>query len=1108
MTYNLYTSNHLSTFTPVLSKIVLSQSIFSSCLVICQNKQLANILKRELADVDGISGNIDFIDQNKARQIITSLYLRTQAKFKNDSVPDLIIFKLLILKFLKEELFEDSLLENYFKDITDNQILSMKRLSLASEVSRLFDSYNKTNQKMIHFWNNKELISKKNSNDYKHECWQQKLMFKIFNNNNLIPYSTIFKEIIQSQEQPVERKTICIIGSAFLLENNLDFLHFISRHHDIHHFSWTPCQTYFGDINKKQNHQYGLDNKINFLLNNFGKLGRDLQNKLLDLENIDETEFFHANNKNSLLSKIQDQILEGINSYNICKEIDNKDINIEIINAPSKQREVEILYDNILDILNNSTDISPQDILILANDMNEYESLIRTVFLRKINSTKGENLLKLPLTFLDLVAMNHSSMIKGIVNILDIMQSNFSVVSILTLFQNPCFISKFRLINKDIDLFAKMIKDLNITSFFSENAKVTATNDDSQKHWHIIFKRILLGFIMNDEQEVGDTLPYNGIPLSSSETIFKLIEICSSLLKDLKYFMLLEVDIKTWSLHFRKIILKYLSPRHEFVERDEKFREKILSILEYFSENISKVSGLENLKIDFQSFYHILTEKISTLTTSVHVNRKNGISFGSIRNNRLLPAKVVCFLGMNESVFPSHASSFNFDLRKLDPNILDAEITDVDKYCFLEIITTTKEKLLLSYVGRDEITNTDINPSIVVEELIEYIDSHFKVRGGSDIKELLIKKHPLDGFDGRYFDKTNSLFSYNSLNFRTWNLNYEKHSSPLFSKELNLAKSFIDDNFIHVSILELKQFLKNPVKFFIQNKLNIYLDVKEPPFTNSEQFFSLSFLKQYQFFKYILNNIVSMNKKTLFQEVDRFIRYLIKDGSLVEGVIADYQKKYFLQEVDTLKDTFLGFSLSGRKQCFLAPQAPTKASFFSCYSNTENIKKSSLLLGIKEGISCEISGETEPYYSDCFVDFVLKDIKPKHFVSNMVDYLVLSAKGLISDKEVKSLVYIVNKKKVRKKTFNLSQEESLQKLTFIITQMVKGLKEIYSADIDYCHTVMKTKNPDAIPSKLFEGIEKKARYCPYTKEFLKVTHYLNQDIIADFARNVYNGLII
>jgi len=1101
MTYNLYTSNQFSAFIPILSKVTLSQSLFSSCLVICQNKLLADRLKRELADVDGISGNIDFVDQNKARQIITSLYLQAHVKFEDYSVPDIITFQLLILKILKEGTLKDSLLENYFKDITDNKILSMKQLSLASEVSRLFDSYNKTNQKVIHLWNNKELISKKNSNDYKHECWQQKLMFKIFNDNNLMSYSTVFKEIIQSKEQPVERKTICIIGSAFLLENNLDFLHFISLHHDIHHFSWTPCQTYFGDIDKRYNHQCEVDNKTNFLLNNFGKLGRDLQNKLLDLENINETELFHANNKNSLLSRIQNQILEGAKPSS-CKEmIDNEDINIEIINAPSKQREVEILYDNILDVLNNSKDIYPHDILILANDINEYESLIRTIFSRKINSTSGEIVLKLPLTFLDLMAIKHSSMIKGIVNILDVIQSNFSVVSILTLFQNPCFLSKFRLINKEIDLFSKMIKDLNITSFFSES-------DDSQKHWHIIFKRILLGFLMNNEQEVEETLPYNGVSLSSSEIIFKLIDICSSLLKDLKYLMLLEVDIKTWSLYFRKMILKYLSPRDAFVEKDEKFREKVLSMLEYFSENLSKVSGLENFKMDFHSFYNILIEKISSLTTTVHVNRKNGMSFGSIRNNRLLPAKVVCLLGMNESVFPSHSSSFNFDLRKLDSNILDAEIIDVDKYCFLEIITTTKEKLILSYIGRDETISADINPSIVVEELIEYIDSYFKVRDRNNIKELLIKKHPLDGFDGRYFDKTSSFFSYNSLNFRTWNLNYEKHFSTLFSKESNLEKNIVDNNFIHISILELKQFLKNPVRFFIQNKLNIYLDTKEIPFTNSEQFFSLSFLKKYQFFKYILNNIVFMNKNNLVQEVDRFIRYLIKDGSLVAGVIADYQKKYLLQEVEALKDTFLELSLSGRKQCFLTSKSSIKASFFSCYTNTENIRKPSLLLDIKEGISCEIFGETNPYYSDCLVDFVLKDIKPKHFVSNMVDYLVLRAKGLISDKEVKSFVYVVNKHKVRKRIFNLSQEESIKRLTFIITQMVKGLKKIYSADIDYCHKVMKTKEKDAISSKIFKEMDNKAKYCPYTKEFLKVTNHLNQDSIADFARNVYSGLIL
>jgi len=1109
MAYHLYTSNQLSTFIPILSEITLSQSLLSSCLVICQNKQLTNRLKKELADIGGIYGNIDFIDQNTARQKIMSLYPQAQSKYKNYFVPDVITFKLLILKILKEQDFGDSLLENYFKTSTDNEIVSIKQLSLASEVSRLFDSYNKTNPKMIYSWNRKKLISDQHDYDFQHERWQQKLMSQIFNNNNLISYNDIFQEIIKSKESPLEKKTICIIGSAFLLENNLDFLHYISSHHDIHHFCWTPCQTYFGDLSHNNNHQCLADNKTNLLLSHLGKLGRDLQNKLLDLEGIIDNSLFTFNNGSTLLSRIQQQILSGDTPSLSHTEILKKDINIEVVNAPSKLREVEILYDNILDILNNSSNILPLDILILAKDINEYESLIKTVFSRKINSYQGEASLKIPFTFLDIMAANHSSMIKGVLNVLDVINSNFSAGSILKLFQHPCFMAKFDLRNTDIDFFEKIIKKLNITSFFKEGFSTHSENHDVGDHWHKVFKRILSGFVMNDEREIERTLPFTEIRLSEYELIFKLIDISSHLLKDLKYLGALKADIKTWATHFRTIITQYLSFRDEFLERDEKFRKKIFNILEHLSDLTSQIPTLHQVDIDFPVFCNILTEKISTLTTSVHVNNHNGVSFGSIRNNRLLSAKVVCLLGMNESVFPSKTSSFNFDLRRLDPNMLDAEVTDVDKYCFLEILMTTKEKLVLSYIGKDDSTNTEMNPSILVEELIGYIENNFIVKDfNNDIKDLLIIKHPLDGFSSKYFDNTSSFFSYNSLNFRTCYLDYEKQISSLLPEVLNVNNNAIDEDLISVSIADIKQFLKNPAKFFIKNRLKIYLDEKEVPLTNAEQFFSFSSIRQYQFFKYILNNLHSMNKEELSQQVAKFIRYQTLDGSITGGVIASHQEESLLKEVAVLTDSFSSISLYGKKRCFLMPQVSLKSSFITYSQNTENLKYSSLMLDLEEGRCAEISGETGSYYSDCFINFALKEIKPKHFVDSMVDYLILRSLDIIPDTEVKSIVYGIKKQKIKENIFHLSQNESLRKLSAIVSKMMQDLNTSYFADIDCCHTVMKTRKTDTIQSKLFAVMENKALYCPYTNEFLKVTNYLDQDGIADFAKNVYKGLII
>ena len=121
---------------------------------------------------------------------------------------------------------------------------------------------------------------------------------------------------------------------------------------------------------------------------------------------------------------------------------------------------------------------------------------------------------------------------------------------------------------------------------------------------------------------------------------------------------------------------------------------------------------------------------------SLYLNNRSGkfisgqITFCSMIPMRSIPYKIVGILGLNQGVFPRKNTDTDINLILSEKKYGDRNIKDTDKYLFLESLISAKEKLYLSYIGQSIKDNTDIPPSPVIDELLDYIEA------GSGIEEI------------------------------------------------------------------------------------------------------------------------------------------------------------------------------------------------------------------------------------------------------------------------------------------------------------------------------------------------------------------------------------
>lgn len=142
-----------------------------------------------------------------------------------------------------------------------------------------------------------------------------------------------------------------------------------------------------------------------------------------------------------------------------------------------------------------------------------------------------------------------------------------------------------------------------------------------------------------------------------------------------------------------------------------------------------------------------------------------GITFCGMVPQRAIPFDVVCVLGLNDGEFPRSHSDGGLDLMARVRRLGDRDVRSDDRYLFLETLMSARKRLHLSWLGQDVRDGSARNPAPPLAELITALDhaagtQHLPLEHAQADRPWWIW-HPLQPFDGRYFDGSDpALFSY------------------------------------------------------------------------------------------------------------------------------------------------------------------------------------------------------------------------------------------------------------------------------------------------------------------------------------------------------------
>lgn len=234
-----------------------------------------------------------------------------------------------------------------------------------------------------------------------------------------------FISALEAAEQPPAGlpSRVFICGISALPPVYLQALQALGKHVDVYVLFTNPCRYYWGDIKdpaflakllsrQRRHHREttrelplfrdtqqapGLFNDAgeqdvgNPLLASWGKLGRDYIYLLAGLERYEELDAFVDIAPDNLLHNLQADILELRNAAVAGRSAeefansrskrllaaDDRSLTIHVCHSP--QREVEVLHDRLLAMLEENPELTPRDIIVMVADIDSYSPYIQAV---------------------------------------------------------------------------------------------------------------------------------------------------------------------------------------------------------------------------------------------------------------------------------------------------------------------------------------------------------------------------------------------------------------------------------------------------------------------------------------------------------------------------------------------------------------------------------------------------------------------------------------------------------------------------------------------------------------------------------------------------------
>lgn len=810
MPINFYAASRIDTLFDKLYERThqIDKSVFETLDIVTQTKGIEQWITFQYADRKGVAANIKFLKPN---DIIFKVYaaldgpsqVTFEAHYLTWLIYEILSEKQFLLRFPQQAQY---LLDDGSADY------EMKRYKFAGQLADLFDQYQIYRQDILEEWIHIPLPL--------HRDWQGYIWKAIAEKTAVInanPYTdhwsdknelaAVITEGLKHPEKVAQLKAVVkdihIFGLSVFTDYHLQLFYKIAEHIDVNFYILNPASEVFWDdtLHSKVLAKLRLSNdgelpelaeQGNDLLLGWGSLLKSMlklffkNDQIINAYEILDEQITYPN---TLLGTIQSEIASNLNleqraTIDIALLTDGS---IVIQNNYAPLREVESLYQYLLHLVEKGELTDTRKVLVMLTDVDLYAPYIHAVFDHKKFSFRYKIADEKPTASFDLLS--------ALSYLLHLNYSKITANDVVELLSYAAIRQLFQI--EDIELVKSLLLAANIRYGLTNQ-----TDDDTYLvSWKYGLQRMVYGICMSGEPIITvddkELIPIDVIEGNQTTILLNVVGLVDFIFDYLKH------------THEKRTILSWL----------DLFEEKILSAVSVMYADDNEQYILLTQQIDFYRKAAIVSQVkvtydvfVADFEHNLNVNENNGskylsggITFCSLIPMRSIPFDTIAVLGLNQNVFPRKEDRLSYDMMLLAPRPGDRNVRASDKYLMLDMLFAAQKSLYLSYVGSSINDNSLMPPSVIIDELLFYIQQ----KTTEDVGKVLVTRQPLHRFSTLY-NKADQRLYY-----------YDDQSNPISIPEKIHTEAEIVTVPDTISLDALSRKMLSPTKNYIQQAYQI-----------------------------------------------------------------------------------------------------------------------------------------------------------------------------------------------------------------------------------------------------------------------------------------------
>ncbi|MBC3766172.1 exodeoxyribonuclease V subunit gamma [Neptunicella marina] len=827
----VYPSNKLELHVDVLLALAknVRQSPLAPVTILVENKAMQHWLQMEMAKRAGIAMQFEFK--------MPSAFIWQIARKLMPDVPTESTFGREVLRWRIDELFQDEafLQQPLFAEAGLQTLwqkggsqAEMLRFQMASDLADLFEQYLMFRPLELTEWSQQSPSS-----------WQALVWKTLVEQDSQTPLKVqqTLLEILQNSDLP---DNLIMFGINHMPPQTLGLFKQLAERINIHLFHLNPCFEYWGDVVtdkirvRRQLVAEQQGEASNPLLANLGQQGKDFFNRLLEGGHNEISiadDHIQPGDAPNVLKQIQQDILELRDARkNAQIQLDQS---IHLVSCHSALREVQVLHDWLLHQFNQDASLQPRDVLILCPGVEDYAPYVLSVFRHPYLPDTSDSP-RLPCSVADRAPLDAEPLVAAFMDLLSLPDSRFAVSKIISYLKLPAIAQRFAIDEKEVDTLCNWLVEAcvhwgldqqQVQRFLPEQDG--GNNIDERFTWHWGLQRLLTGFMRADHEHLVTTangkmhvLPIvegsNGVLLGRLMQLLENLSLYSRQLQQPR-------TAEQWQSFLLSMKEQFFAPLEQSEDADEIITEVINGL--HKQHQLAK----SNTKLPLPIIRHALHKRF-TQADNYNQFLTGAVTFSSMVPMRSIPFKLVAILGMNDGQFPRQSQPNSFDVLDLGSRAGDRSRRNDDRYLFLESLLSARDKLYLSFVGRDIKNNAERQPSLVLQELFDYLRSGYGwLQAPETETNGQLNQQALHPFSRDNFIPPEAGFD------QGWLRQAEPSDDARDNLQLNQIEPLpLPDDIL--SINKLVRVLDNPLAFFARERLKLWLGDDENELQDSEPF--------------------------------------------------------------------------------------------------------------------------------------------------------------------------------------------------------------------------------------------------------------------------------